>query len=250
MGGMKYTYFQEEGNKLRKIDRFLVCPNFIGVQPTTMVIALPRVHSSHSPIILKPSFIDFGPSPFRFFNSWLLKEDFNKKFTEAWSNFCGFGTLDNFLKAKLKYVKGKIRKWKNEDSKKEASSLSFLRNKVIEIERIAESRMLADSKRNLWREDKVKLLEVEHIAKLDLQQKVKIKWLTDGDENSKFFSDTLKNKSGKNKIHGLIANGSWTTGPNLIKLEVFQFFAGKFKERWPKRPLSVVVARRCQALMG
>lgn len=48
-GGKKYTYMCDDGIKLSKLDRFLVCLNFITQQPLTTVIALPRQHSDHSP---------------------------------------------------------------------------------------------------------------------------------------------------------------------------------------------------------
>lgn len=80
MGGSKFTYLRDDGFKLSKIDRFLVCSNFISIQPLSSVTALARDHSDHSPLILKPSDYNFGPIPFRFFNSWLLKDDFNVMF--------------------------------------------------------------------------------------------------------------------------------------------------------------------------
>lgn len=38
----RYTYMCDNGVKLSKLDRILVCPNFISTQPSSMVIALPR----------------------------------------------------------------------------------------------------------------------------------------------------------------------------------------------------------------
>lgn len=64
----------------------------------------------------------------------------------------------------------------------------------------------------------------------------KIKWLVDGDENSRFFHGSLKNSNRKNKIHDLAVNGSGMCDPKLIKQEAFLFFSNKFKDRWPSRP--------------
>nr|KAJ0222973.1 hypothetical protein LSAT_V11C200055230 [Lactuca sativa] len=239
MGGLKYTYYKEEGHKFSKIDRFLVCSNFICSQPSSSVTALPRLHSDHSPIVLKPSIADFGPPPFRFFNLWILNDEFRKEFTKSWTCFHGYGTPDIILKAKLKHVKNQIRKWKKDDSKNGHGSLTNLRSRVNDMERTTETRCISESEKITWREDKAKLLELEHIVKLDLQQRAKIKWLTDGDENSRFFHGSLANANRKNKIHGLLINGSWEVNPELIKLEALQFFASKFKENWPVRPLLI-----------
>ncbi|XP_023744854.1 uncharacterized protein LOC111893012 [Lactuca sativa] len=104
-GGRKLTYLRDDGLKQSKLDRFLVCHNFIQVQPLTSVTVLPRDYSDHSPVILKPHKVDFGPPPFRFFNSWLLHNDFNLVFDKAWGNFHGFGAPDRFLPAKIKFLK-------------------------------------------------------------------------------------------------------------------------------------------------
>nr|KAJ0222743.1 hypothetical protein LSAT_V11C200067800 [Lactuca sativa] len=239
MGRMKYTYYREEGHKFSKIDRFLVCSNFIGIQPSSYVTALPRLHSDHSLIVLKPVQTDFGPPPFRFFNSWVLNAEFCKEFTEAWCSFQGYGTPDIILKAKLKFVKDRIQKWKKDESKNKSGLLTELKNKVNDMEKVAKCRDISEDERATWREDKIKMLELESIAKLDLQQKAKIKWLIDGDENSRFFHGSIQKMSRKNKIHGLLINGAWEVKPEAIKLEAFQFFAYKFKEKWPIRPLLI-----------
>ncbi|KAL7613388.1 hypothetical protein Lser_V15G07136 [Lactuca serriola] len=71
---------------------------------------------------------------------------------------------------------------------------------------------------------------------MDLQQKAKVKWLTDGDENTTFFHCSVKRKNRKNQIHGLHINGVWCTDPEEIKKEVHDFFASKFHDAWPNRP--------------
>lgn len=53
----------------------------------------------------------------------------------------------------------------------------------------AEERALIDEEKAL----KLKILELEDLYRLDLQQRAKIKWLTDGDENTKFYHNFLKN---------------------------------------------------------
>lgn len=62
-----------------------------------------------------------------------------------------------------------IRKWKYEDSKIESVSLFLLRNKVNEMGQFAENRSLYKCEFLLWLEDKLKLLDLEHSAILDLE---------------------------------------------------------------------------------
>lgn len=71
---------------------------------------------------------------------------------------------------------------------------------------------------------------------MDLQQKAKVKWLIDGDENTAFFDGSIKSKNRKNRLHGLTINGVWNIVPSTIMNEIQGYFAEKFHERWPIRP--------------
>lgn len=236
MGGRKFTFYREEGHKFSKIDRFLVCPNFINQQPLSTVIALPHEHSDHSPLILSNSNADFGPLPFRFFNSWMNRPSFNEVFDVAWQSFKGFGSADRFLLSRLKHVKKALCVWGNSEYQKEKGVIKELRLNVERLEKAAELRPLSQQERTLWKEDKVKILELEKIANLDIRQKAKAKWICDGDENTKYFHGIIKSKCRRNRLHGLMIDNIWVTDPKAIKMEVHKFFAEKFHESWSNRP--------------
>lgn len=46
----------------------------------------------------------------------------------------------------------------------------------------------------------------------------------------------LTKKKRKNGIAGLLIDDQWTTNPERIKAEIFNFYQEKFRERWPSRP--------------
>lgn len=71
MGGHQFTYISDSGEKLSKLDRYLVCNDFRNRWPSASVTALSRHWSDHSPVVLSTVEVDFGHIPFRFFNSWL-----------------------------------------------------------------------------------------------------------------------------------------------------------------------------------
>ncbi|XP_022040197.1 uncharacterized protein LOC110942741 [Helianthus annuus] len=66
MGGGNFTYISDNGRKLSKLDRFLVCLGFMEKWPNASVIALDREVSDHRPIILSAIQSDFGHIPFIF----------------------------------------------------------------------------------------------------------------------------------------------------------------------------------------
>lgn len=219
-------------NSVNSID----CSNFIYHQPLTTIIALPREYSDHTPLVLKPSNQDFGPPPFRFFNSWIHREDFDATFSNAWNSFIGFGTPDTFLMAKLRFVRNEFSKWRNTETAKESKLLSQLKKRVVDIEVLAETRTLSVGELTKRRDCKGKIQELEYFARIDIQQKAKIRWISDGDENSRFFHNAIKIKGRKNRLHGLVIDGRWNTYLSDIKREVHRFFGNKFEDKWPIRP--------------
>ncbi|XP_023729750.1 uncharacterized protein LOC111877464 [Lactuca sativa] len=85
LGGRKFTYLRDDSLKMSKLDHFLVCQNSISNQPPFFVTALPREHSDHCSVLLKPSIADLAPS-FPFFKYWMLNKDFSNVFYNTWNN--------------------------------------------------------------------------------------------------------------------------------------------------------------------
>ncbi|XP_023764125.1 uncharacterized protein LOC111912612 [Lactuca sativa] len=236
MGGEKFTFMIRSDAKLSKLDRFLVCSGYLNSFPLSAVTAHPRELSDHSPITLQSAVADFGPIPFKLFNSWILKEGFDQLVIDTWSRFVGYGTPDAYLAAKLKFLKNAIRKWRKEVSKKESKELDDSISMIKNLEKQAEIRPLTALEICNWNDDIKKISELERLKTMDLKQKARIKWTIDGDENSKFFHGFINRKNRRNHIHGLTINGRWTTEVNLIKEEVLNFFKSKFSENTTVRP--------------
>ncbi|GJW43260.1 hypothetical protein Tco_0072059 [Tanacetum coccineum] len=68
-----------------------------------------RLWSDHNPILLHIDKTDFGPTPFKLYNSWLLRDGFDNLIKEEWE------LLDSNLKCheKFRRLKDKIKQWSN-----------------------------------------------------------------------------------------------------------------------------------------
>ncbi|KAJ0859518.1 putative endonuclease/exonuclease/phosphatase [Helianthus annuus] len=144
MKGGKFTYLNDNGNKQSKIDRVLVCHEFFSEWPTACLRALPRVHSDHCPIVLTCSDKNFGPKPFRFFNSWLERNDFEEVVYKAIENFNGGGEADVVLMQKFKSIREGIKKWKKEVLAKEGEMERIIKGDVEKLDKLLESRELTE----------------------------------------------------------------------------------------------------------
>ncbi|GJV68125.1 RNA-directed DNA polymerase, eukaryota, reverse transcriptase zinc-binding domain protein [Tanacetum coccineum] len=77
IGGRCFTWMNKTGTKLSKLDCFLISEDVIDLLPDIRITALDRIWSDHNPILLHVDKIDFGPSPFKLYNSWLLRDGFD-----------------------------------------------------------------------------------------------------------------------------------------------------------------------------
>nr|KAJ0194327.1 hypothetical protein LSAT_V11C800406660 [Lactuca sativa] len=299
MGGEKFTFMSRADAKLSKLDKFLVCPKFLSSFPLSVVTAFPRELSDHSPITLTSTESDFGPIPFKLFNSWLLMDGFDQIVKDTWDQFVGYGSPDAYLAAKLRYLKDSIKRWRRVASLTEKKVYNDTMSVVNNLVKIAETRPLSTAELDVWNTGIKKIEEWElgvqtsraepepgsfrlaslielsdissssspsssarahlklvlsrafidpipsnsrvawlweRLKTLDLKQKARVKWIINGDENSKFFHCYINNRNRRNLLHGLMINGRWSTDVNEIKAEVFRFYFNKFSENHVSRP--------------
>ncbi|GJY54257.1 reverse transcriptase domain, reverse transcriptase zinc-binding domain protein [Tanacetum coccineum] len=85
MGGKRFTRMDSIGSKLSKIDRILVSKHFVDLWPYSYVTALTREFSDHTPLLLSNSITDYGPTPFKLYNSWISHIDFRPVGVHMWS---------------------------------------------------------------------------------------------------------------------------------------------------------------------
>ncbi|GJS22282.1 RNA-directed DNA polymerase, eukaryota [Tanacetum coccineum] len=66
-----FTWAYPSATKMSKLDRFLMTNGFLSAFPYISTLCLDRHLSDHRPILLKEIISDYGPTPFRFYHSWL-----------------------------------------------------------------------------------------------------------------------------------------------------------------------------------
>ncbi|GKG24520.1 RNA-directed DNA polymerase, eukaryota, reverse transcriptase zinc-binding domain protein, partial [Tanacetum coccineum] len=67
LGGYKFTWTDKWGSKMSMLDRFLISESFYDVFPHVTGVVLEKGIPDHRLILLKDFKVDFGPTPFRFF---------------------------------------------------------------------------------------------------------------------------------------------------------------------------------------
>ncbi|KAI3704850.1 hypothetical protein L1987_75079 [Smallanthus sonchifolius] len=177
---------------------------------------LPRVHSDHNPLLLVTCDLNFGAKPFRFFSSWLERPDFEKVVESAIGEFIPSGPPDLMLIRKFRFLRHKIRSWRDEIRTKEGELEENAKAKLEELDLAMEN----SRRRRIgfgW-------------------SRARTKWALEGDDNTAFFHGVINGRKSSNAIHGFNVNNHWISKPKKLKKLVFDFFRDKFKEDAPTRP--------------
>ncbi|XP_021975081.1 uncharacterized protein LOC110870189 [Helianthus annuus] len=145
MSNRRFTFCSENGSKLSKLDRFLVNSDFFNAWPAACCRVLPRRWSDHNPIILSCIPKNFGPRPFRIFNSWFGKSGFADTVLKANQEFASdVVSPDLFFLSKLRFIRDRIRGWKDDMVRKEGEDLETAKSEYEALEAILDSREFSE----------------------------------------------------------------------------------------------------------
>ncbi|XP_022040278.1 uncharacterized protein LOC110942824 [Helianthus annuus] len=236
MGGKQFTYRSDHGQKLSKLDRFLVCRGFMNIWPNAAIVALSSLISDHSPVVLSIVPVDFGPVPIRVFNSWLEISGLLEYVEQLSRTFKFNGAADVGLATKLRWIKYRVRDWVSNYKKVQDGEYVEKLKMLENLDMVAESRDLSPDEVDQRGDCKRFILEVDRLKTLDLKQKSRVRWAVDGDENTAYFHGVVNANTTNNRINGMWVDGAWVTHPLMLKEYVANFFSAKFKEPMTSRP--------------
>ncbi|GJR44088.1 hypothetical protein Tco_1312191 [Tanacetum coccineum] len=206
--------------------------------PWSYVTAITREFSDHTPLLLSNSITDYGPTPFKLYNSWISHIDFRPLVLRYWAPYVVHSTVHPAVsfKSKLQHLKSSIKKWRSDIQCIESAAAVKLRGKLDDLDNKAKVGPLTPTDATARIDIVRELTSLERIKVMDLRQKAKVRWVVDGYENSHFLHGMLNSKLNHSRINGLNILGSWITNPVLIKNHIYQFHESKFKETGNRRP--------------
>ncbi|KAJ0605174.1 hypothetical protein HanHA300_Chr02g0060071 [Helianthus annuus] len=170
MKGRQFTRVLDNGRKLSKIDRFLVCVGFFNRWPEACLRVLSKNLSDHFSFSLITKDTNFGPRPFRVFNSSIDKPGYIDTVRAAANSFSCEGPADFFLANKLVHIRNKIKQRRDDMIKREGSEEAAARIDIEELEILLESRDLSEEELWFYQESKKVMAEIEDNKNRDLKQ--------------------------------------------------------------------------------
>ncbi|GJW58547.1 alpha/beta hydrolases superfamily protein [Tanacetum coccineum] len=232
LGGHLFTRINKHGDKLSKLDRFLTSDSFAPLLQKFSGQVLDCHISDHRPILLSPVSVDFGPTPFKFYNSWLLDKNLHSTISDFWENFAPTNCANPIIsfKNKMKALKIVIKDWSLNRKDSQNREKEDLNKKIKDFDASIATRyadLSVDAQRSSCI-DSLRAIELKE--NMDFSQKAKIKWGIEADENSKFFHAIVNQKRRYLSIQGIKIEGHWIEDPLGIKDAFLTFYEQKFQK--------------------
>ncbi|GJX99374.1 hypothetical protein Tco_0356393 [Tanacetum coccineum] len=133
------------------------------------------------PILLHVEKTDYGPYPFKFFHSWLIRPDFDSMMKEVLADSSTSSVTGTRLKDRLKLLK------------------------ATDLERKERLKLLQECK------------DLDRISGMDLTQKAHSHWDIEGDENTKYFHRLINQRRSQQMVKGVMIEGVWRSDPVQVK---------------------------------
>nr|GEV70978.1 hypothetical protein [Tanacetum cinerariifolium] len=149
--GYSYTWALKSASKMSKVVRFFIFEGLLSGFSSLSALCLDRHLSDHRPNIMREFLVDYGPSPFRVFHSWVDKDGFDKLVEDSWKNL-------SFVEAKKISLL-----WKKFQALKAIDKL-FDKGKSNDV--------LVNERTSLLKD----LHDINAHHSLDMAQKAKIRW--------------------------------------------------------------------------
>eukprot|EP00253_Pinus_taeda_P013020 PITA_13020 len=224
-----------------RLDRFLISDNAIHLGGALHASILPQGGSDHWPIMLQ--WISPGKQsnrPFHFESFWFTNPDFKRMVQAVWKSFTPpTGAKMYQFQQKLRHLKQAIKAWNKSkfgnilDAKKSLEqSMCDLQQTIITEGRTEE---LSNKEHSLWMELETRRLQEEILWK----QKSRIRWLKEGEKNTKFFHRSTIQR----RMHNNIAFINNNQGDRIEKHEdIEKAFRDHFQEALKEQPGSYEAA--------
>jgi mannosylglycoprotein endo-beta-mannosidase len=201
MHGRLYTWSNErEVPTMSKIDRALVSVDWDLAFPNAMLQALASTISDHAPLHLSLS-AGFRPKHrFRFESFWVNLPGFREAVMEAW--VCDPAIVDPFhrLDALFRNTAEALQSWGERSVGNVKLKIAIANQIVLRFDVASESRQLSQAERWLRNTMKMTVLGLASLDRTIARQRSRIRWLKEGDANSKLFHVVANGRRMKNFI--------------------------------------------------
>ncbi|XP_074305914.1 uncharacterized protein LOC141641139 [Silene latifolia] len=250
--GSFYTWnnkHEYEEKVYSRIDRVFINEEWLNLFPGSVAHFLPEGLYDHCPCVVRFDEAAIKrKASFKYYNMWSKAQGFEELITERWGMNV-LGTEMYRIVTKLKCLKKDLKKLNREQfsdienlAKVAEMSLDHLQTK-LRVDPLNED--LCQAERECAKE-----VEFLGKARMDfLKQKAKMKWMTDGDDNSAFFHSSIKRRRARNTVYQIKdIRGVLCTTPDSIKSAFEEFYVSLLGDSKPVSPVKVNIVKQGKCL--
>ena len=216
---------------LRKLDRVLINPCWTSCFPNATADFLPPGLSDHCPAVVQMGLpLPQLRKPFRFFDFLTDHPAFASLVEEAWAIPVEGSPLFKIC-SKLKRVKSALRSLNQSSFSNLPLRSSLARQHLLDLQ---DQLRISPSNQQLMELEKLALAEYMAVSKAEeslFRQKARIQWLAEGDHNTHYFHQVVKQRINRNKLLTLkLADGSSVSGHDSVAHEAVSYFRSLLTE--------------------
>ncbi|XP_031132021.1 uncharacterized protein LOC116033418 [Ipomoea triloba] len=189
-----------------------------------------RTSSDHAPILFSGHKEDFsGPRQFRFQNMWITHHGFDDLVSSSW-NAPAFGGGMRAFAFKLKRLKLALREWNRNVFGNVFDKVRSAEVATAEAESRFDIDATPENREHMARQQANLLLALRQ-EEIFWKQKARVKWLSEGDANTRFFHNSVRDRHRRQRISFIRgSNGDFIFEQELIKSEAVSFFSKLYSE--------------------
>ncbi|PRQ56718.1 putative RNA-directed DNA polymerase [Rosa chinensis] len=224
------------GEEVRvRLDRFTCSLPWRDLFPASRVRHLDPSTSDHVPILLevriqKKRRKKRKKKRFKFEECWLLDETCKEVVKSSWESVSGVGPTQ-LLWNRMQSTRAALESWSEKSFGCIRKEIAKIRNQLSVFYDSSLSAPLEEDRVAL----QLKLNDLLHQEQVFWRQRAKVFWLKDGDLNTKFFHQRVKNRKKKNTLTGLFNNdGVWSTEVEELEDIVLHYFNDLFTSSYPE----------------
>ncbi|XXG67241.1 hypothetical protein AAC387_Pa06g0633 [Persea americana] len=229
--GSKFTWSNNRSvNSLlcARLDCALVNLTWFETFPDPVLSHINGLSSDHCLILLSHRApVQVKRAPFKFEAMWLNHSSFLEVFNQAWQIPVS-GNPPFILHQKLKALKKCLKKWNVEVFGRLNSNIQAAEEDLFLCQQSFDSNP-TDSSANLLISAKAKLHNLLKAEEIHWIQKSRIKWLREGDRNTRFCHISAKTRSKAKQIDCIVENGSTLVDHEQVQQAAVRYFSSLFQ---------------------
>ena len=203
--------------------------------PNSIQVAYQWGLSDHVPLVLHVDEANWGLRPLRMLKCWADYSGYGEFVHQKWGSFNVHRWGGYVLKQKLKMMKESLKE-REHHSQNTKGKIATVKNRISYLDSKAETNTLVEEEVKELQDLSVNLLSLSQVQCSINWQKSRLKWLQEGDENSKFFHGIMSTRRRCNIINLVNVNGVSVEGAHNIRAAVFNYYPNHFQHHDVVRP--------------